>query len=132
MRNNGNISGRKCFTPLDAVIILFFAAAAVIIVIIKSMPSGDSLELTVRKNSAIIYSARLVDADDELICIDEEYNVYLLIESDGVSVISSDCPDKVCVGTGKITRAGQSIVCLPSHISVELKGSETELDGVVG
>lgn len=133
MRNKKNISERKCYAPLDTAVIMFFLAAAVLIVVFQHhIPSSGGLKLTVRKNSEIVYSARLSDCDGELVCIDEEYNVYLLLENDGVTVTSSDCPDKVCVETGKITRAGQSIVCLPAHISIEIQGSAAELDGVVG
>lgn len=35
-----------------------------------------------------------------------------------------NCPDKVCVKTGKISRVGQSIVCLPNKVAVYIEGSE--------
>ena len=51
------------------------------------------------------------------------YTTELLLERDGVSVTFSDCPGQDCLHTGKITRAGQSIVCLPQHLVVYLEGS---------
>ena len=47
----------------------------------------------------------------------------------GVCVSASDCPTQDCVHTGTITRAGQSIVCLPARISITLEGKTTSGDG---
>ncbi len=41
----------------------------------------------------------------------------------GVYVSESDCPTQDCVHTGVITRAGQSIVCLPAQVVICLEGS---------
>ena len=35
---------------------------------------------------------------------------------------ASDCPTQDCVHTGAITRSGQSIVCLPGRIVIQLEG----------
>ena len=40
----------------------------------------------------------------------------------GLRVTASDCPTQDCVRTGTITRAGQSIVCLPARIVLQLEG----------
>ena len=40
-----------------------------------------------------------------------------------VSVTDSDCPTQDCVHTGAISRAGQSIVCLPAQVVVHLEGA---------
>ena len=46
----------------------------------------------------------------------------------GVLVETSDCPTQDCVHTGTITRAGQSIVCLPARIIIQLQGG-AQADG---
>lgn len=46
----------------------------------------------------------------------------------GVRVETSDCPTQDCVHTGTITRAGQSIVCLPARIIIQLEGG-AQTDG---
>lgn len=52
--------------------------------------------------------------------------------SRGVCVVQSDCPTQDCVRTGVISRAGQSIVCLPGRIVVTLEGGSTEFDAIAG
>ena len=53
----------------------------------------------------------------------------------GLYVTASDCPTQDCVRTGIITQSGQSIVCLPARIIVQLTGAESEpgaVDAVLG
>ncbi len=41
----------------------------------------------------------------------------LLVESDGVSIIDADCPDKVCIKRGKM-RGGVPIICAPNALYI--------------
>ncbi|WP_295740634.1 NusG domain II-containing protein [uncultured Oscillibacter sp.] len=54
----------------------------------------------------------------------------------GVRAAWADCPTQDCVRTGLITRGGQSIVCLPARIIVQLTGTGAEdgggVDAVLG
>lgn len=47
----------------------------------------------------------------------------------GLQVSESDCPTQDCVHTGIITRGGQSIVCLPARIIIQLVGGTESADG---
>lgn len=40
----------------------------------------------------------------------------LEISSTGVRMVRSDCPDKVCIGMGTISKPGESIICLPNMV----------------
>lgn len=42
----------------------------------------------------------------------------------------ADCPDKICVNTGKINKSGETIVCLPHRITVEVEGKEAGYDSI--
>ena len=48
----------------------------------------------------------------------------ILVEKDKISIIDADCPDKVCIKTGWISDAGESIVCLPNKLIVSIEGGE--------
>ena len=48
-----------------------------------------------------------------------------------VRMEEADCPDKLCVLQGKISRSGQTIICLPNKVMVTIKGGKSEYDGVV-
>ena len=56
-------------------------------------------------------------------------------DGNGLRVTSSDCPTKDCVRAGAISRGGQSIVCLPARIVIQLTGGTTDnndVDIVIG
>lgn len=61
-----------------------------------------------------------------------EYPVTLWIESDGVRFEGASCPDKLCIRTGKISRAGEAAVCLPARVSVRIEDGSRLVDGVTG
>lgn len=44
----------------------------------------------------------------------------------GVHILHSDCPAKVCVHTGWIKNPGETIICLPNKVLLEIKGEGTE------
>lgn len=52
-----------------------------------------------------------------------EYTLHLVLSPEGAEMVSADCPTQDCVHTGKISRSGQSIVCLPARVIVVLEGA---------
>ena len=42
----------------------------------------------------------------------------------------ADCPDKLCVKTGRISKTGETIVCLPHRVVVEIIGAAADDSGV--
>ena len=60
---------------------------------------------------------------------DGEYNL-LQIKDGEVEMIEASCPDQICVRHSNIKYTGESIVCLPHKLVVEIiNGEEAELDG---
>ncbi len=51
----------------------------------------------------------------------------IVIESGTVRVTSSDCPNKICIQMGRISRSGQWIACLPHQVFIRIIG-ETQKD----
>ncbi len=61
----------------------------------------------------------------------------LVIEDGRACITEASCPDGLCIGMGRISRSGQSIVCLPNQVVVEIlsdgtDGDEADVDGVAG
>ncbi|MGE4282705.1 MAG: NusG domain II-containing protein [Clostridia bacterium] len=52
------------------------------------------------------------------------------IDKDKVRVAEADCPDKLDVLAGWISKSNQMIVCLPNRLVVKIEGKDTGLDGV--
>lgn len=67
--------------------------------------------------------------------IDLTGNGYMeLVVEDGKAWVSEEtvvCPDRICIKTGKISRPGESIVCLPNRVIIYIEGSsQDEIDGI--
>jgi len=57
----------------------------------------------------------------------------IIVEVSGgnLRVIDSGCPLRLCIKRGKISRLGESVVCLPNRfIAVISDGEESSVDGV--
>lgn len=70
-----------------------------------------------------------LDRDTVFTC---ENGLTVTVENNCAYISFSPCPDKLCVKAGKLTRTGQSAVCLPCRTVVKLSsGGESEVDGIV-
>ena len=59
----------------------------------------------------------------------------LVIQSGKAYISEANCPDKQCMKQGKISRAGEMLVCLPNRVVVKIvdsKKDEPVIDGVSG
>ncbi len=45
---------------------------------------------------------------------------HIEIKDGGITVTDASCPDKICVHTGTIRRAGETIVCLPNRLIITI------------
>lgn len=59
--------------------------------------------------------------------------VTIEVQDGRVRFAESGCPDKVCVHTGWLSRAGQTAACLPAEILIKVVGAdEDDIDAVAG
>ncbi len=78
-------------------------------------------------------TARYALSEDRTVRIEGQGGYNLLVIENGEAWLSeADCPNLLCVKTGKIRYAGQSIVCLPHKLAVRIVGGASALDAVTG
>ena len=93
--------------------------------------SSDALSVVVRVDGVEVERFPLGEAARDY--ANNGYAVHLAATAEGVRVERADCPTQDCVRTGTITRAGQSIVCLPARVVVTLEGaSGADYDAIAG
>ncbi len=49
----------------------------------------------------------------------------LIVENGEAWVSEANCPDKICMGMGKISRNGEFIACLPNRLIIVIEGGES-------
>lgn len=59
------------------------------------------------------------------------YNVLKIAEG-RADITEASCPDKICVNHRPVSRKGQSIVCLPNKVVIEIEnGQESDVDAII-
>jgi len=115
---------------LDFIIIIMFLAAAGIFYFTGFRPKGEG-------SVAVVYIAekekvRLPLNDDTEKTFTTDYGTNTVVIKNGkASIASADCRDKICVNHNAISKNGESIICLPHKLVVEIEGTEkSEVDAV--
>jgi hypothetical protein len=79
-------------------------------------------EIVVQVNGKIV--ARMNLSQNQQMEITGARGAMLIQVAQGrVRVVSSNCPEKICVKTGAIHRAGDTIVCVPNRVVIRITGS---------
>lgn len=80
-----------------------------------------------------LYKEVPLDEDVEFTIKDGKLENKIKIHDNGVEVVESNCPDKVCVKTGFINKPSQSIVCIPNKINIKIidEKSDDKIDAIV-
>ena len=50
----------------------------------------------------------------------------IIVDEHGVHVEEADCPDHECVTIGSINKVGQSIICAPHYLVIQIIGSDAD------
>lgn len=51
----------------------------------------------------------------------QEHHNHIRVKNETIAVDEADCPDKICVQTGAISKPGEIIACLPHKLIIEIK-----------
>lgn len=104
---------------LDWIIIGSVLIIAVGILLIRSLGkrAGDMAVVTL--NGTVILEQTLSEEAVIPIRTEEGYNI-LQIADGGAKIIEADCRDLICVNHIKVSKKGESIVCLPHQLVVEI------------
>ena len=93
---------------------------------------NGGLYVVVEIDGEEVERTRLLDYSGQHVYTGGGYTLTVDSADGWVDVTRSDCPTQDCVHTGQISKAGQSIVCLPSRIVITLVGTTADYDVIVG
>ena len=115
--------GKKHYNDIVLILALLIVALSVFIIWRVSREDGAYAVVTVDGEEIGRYS---LSEDGEYSLLDGKNT---LVISDGEAYMShADCPDKVCVHTGRVSLSGERIVCLPNRLEVRIVSAE---DGLI-
>lgn len=113
----------------DKLLIVIVVCVALCAFLVHRIIGGDGAgKVTVKVNGELKGTYSL--AEDQTIEINGGTNI-LQIKNGKADMTEADCPDQLCVNQRAISRQGESIICLPHKVVVEVESSESsELDAV--
>ena len=107
---------RKLLRKADIFIIAAVIVAAAALWLALSQYQGK-LEAVVTVDGEVLRTVDLSGTDPDL----------LIIARDGaIWVAEAGCRDKLCAACGKLTRMGDTAVCLPARTVITVSGSELD------
>lgn len=113
----------------DIILAAAWAAAAIFLfaflIIVKGKSDGNEVVVRIDGNEYARYSLNT----NQVIEIDNEHGKNtVVIENGTVRMEYADCPDGYCISKGAVSMNGDTIVCLPHRLVVEVVKSETSAD----
>lgn len=107
----------------DLMVIICIILSVVVLLIVRPHTSSDYVLITKNKHEYGRYDLRI----DQKIPIDDQNT--LQIKNHKIKMIQATCPDKLCIKQGAISKKGQSIICLPHKLIIEvISGDEDQQD----
>lgn len=117
-------------TKADKILIVVVVILAFISLglIKKQALSNDDKFISIQVNGEevkkIIFDKSIIGKQ---IPIESEYGFNLVeVGDEKVRVVEADCPDKIDVKKGYISKIGETIVCLPNKMIIEIKGIQRD------
>ena len=116
---------KKPFSVWDIVIYIVFTVFVIISVIfVFTGEKGNTVKIYL--DGKHLYSFEL--STDRV--IELEHNT-VVIENGEVYISYADCPNKICLNSPPVSKAGRSISCLPNKLIVYISG-DSDYDAVIG
>ena len=107
-------------------LLLVIFAAGLALFLFRSV--GDTVTVTVNGEKYAEYS---LSEDREVeIRVGEGYNI-LVIEEGRAYVRVASCPDGICSSHRPISNDGESIICLPNKVVIEIRTTETNQPDII-
>ncbi|SKA64401.1 hypothetical protein SAMN02745111_00959 [Eubacterium uniforme] len=111
-------------------IIILGVAVALFLFLKFSANDGEQVIVKVDKKEIARYD---LNTDREVIIDGKDGGKNTLVIKDGKAYIKdATCPDKLCEHQGKIHMVGQSLICLPNRVVIEIvdDDKDEEFDGI--
>ena len=77
--------------------------------------------------SELVQTVDLSTGENRTFSVPQDEHVIFHLYSDGsIAFESSDCPDKVCVRSGRLRRVGESAACLPNQLILKIVAAQRD------
>lgn len=110
-------AGRKFLNDIILILALTLVGLSVFLFITLTREEGASVRVSVDSEAAGEFSL----SEDGEYSLNGGTNI-LVIKNGEAYIKEATCPDGLCKKQGRISRAGERILCLPNRVAVEVLG----------
>lgn len=105
----------------DFLLICFILCVALGVFMLFKSTLKNGKTAVVKVNNEVVFSSSLSEDCSQKIPTEDGYNI-IEIKDGAVWVSEADCRDKICVNHRPIGKTGETVVCLPHKLVVEIEG----------
>ncbi len=126
------IKENKLFKRNDIILIALVVVVSIVLFIAMIIRQEDGGMVVVKVSGETwrefsLHEERTINLDFD----DGSYNT-LVIQDGFVRMSEASCPDQICVNHKEIQKSGETIVCLPNQVVIEIESdSQSEIDAIV-
>lgn len=126
MKNNNSQKNQKLRNDIILAVVIVLIAAAGLLLFVLTKEEGSTV--AVKIDGVVTDTYPLSENREVSIKTGEndEYINILTIKDGKASISEADCPDKICVETRAVSFVGETIVCLPHKIVIEITNEKTD------
>jgi hypothetical protein len=120
--------------PLDIAVIIVLVIIALgssAVVFINSQKAYNNKYVEIEVKGKLFKKLPLDTNRNERIQIDTDLGSNIVEVNNGkVRILDADCPDKICILDGSISKPGDILVCLPHKVVIQINGQNEETDAL--
>lgn len=112
----------------DVILIASLALLCILLFLIPVFSQGKAAVANVWQNGEKI-------KEIDLSTVEESYEMsvggcILLVQRGSIRFLDADCPDKLCVRSGTLSKNGDTAACVPNKVVVIIENKEKSFDAV--
>ncbi len=112
----------------DVILIASLALLCILLFLIPVFSQGKAAVADVWQNGEKI-------KEIDLSTVEESYEMsvggcILLVQRGSIRFLDADCPDKLCVRSGTLSKNGDTAACVPNKVVVIIENKEKSFDAV--
>lgn len=127
-RNGSDSTDNRRKNDRILILVLLFVSGVFLLIRNGTGKSGNLIRVSVDQKE---YGTYLLTENQTITIHGKDWENILEIKNGKASVIHADCPDKICVHHSPVSKKGETIVCLPHKVVIEVMGrgaQENEID----
>ena len=120
------------------IILIILISGGILWAVYNNSVSSKPAKAEIYYKSELIKTVDLSKGQDKTFSIPQSDHIAFHLTTDGrIRFEDSDCPDKICIKTGWLSKVGHTAACLPNEVFLKIvpknnNRSDNDIDMIIG